>query len=153
MVLLNLIFFLSLSFTCSIIGVVIWVSIFHNNVYLLGKSILMYRLRLAILRWKDRSKNFFSPSKKIIETLENRIVELQFTEFSPHRHGGPGQDDEEVESFGNPPNGYSEENIVEPHRLDVFESGADIFESGADIPIICNNENMCYFGKHIQEID
>jgi hypothetical protein len=54
-------------------------------VFLLAKSILTYRLKIAMYRLANKSKLMFSPDRKIEEIVQNRVIELKFPEFSPYK--------------------------------------------------------------------
>jgi len=54
-------------------------------VFLLAKSILTYRLKIAIYRLANKSKLMFSPDRQIEEIAQTRVIELKFPEFSPYQ--------------------------------------------------------------------
>jgi hypothetical protein len=120
MVFLNLLFFICFSFTVSIIGIVTYVSIFHHRVFLLAKSILTYRLKIAMSRIANKSKLMFSPDRQIEEEVQNRVIELKFPEFSPYHDNyvecknQPGNGVEEVENLGKHENCNNSEGLGQP---------------------------------------
>lgn len=120
MVFLNLLFFICFSFTVSIIGIVTYVSIFHHRVFLLAKSILTYRLKIAMSRIAKKSKLIFSPDRQIEEAVQNTVIELKFPEFSPYQYNHvecknkPDNADYEVENLGKHVNCNNSEGLGQP---------------------------------------